>query len=653
MAAGKLCIAGAECREASCGQRVPDAETRRLFTFATTNATYLGALKPGVRMLSCNGYSELTVHVSAKLPKRMIARLSIGSQGDAWELKLDADQLRRPVALRLATGIYRIELEAPHFVRARGTATIGQKPAVAILNLQPAPILSATVRDRRDRNPIPGALIASDSGDSALSDTSGRFSLEPDRETWPSMLTITAPGHAPATVAVPRAHASKSFEDILLGRGGSITVDLTRAMPSDALDVELNKLQRGAMVSGPLVKSVRVAAGEHATNLTFETLEPGDYDVVIKGDGPAKRRGEVVTLQEGEVKHVSIDLIPFRLNIRTRFKGEPLPASIRLRNMEGRWEGQLETDSEGETTTELWQGGETAITLGAPGVFTAPYFERRKLPDGDDAEWIVEVPGHEITGIVVDAATGEPIPEARVILTTRSLASRTKSGADGRFRYAPAAYGSHTLTAHAKGYLPTEMTYAFTEPETRRELTVRMERASSARVAVVDSRGAPVGGARLVVFRGLEFLVFGITDESGVGEVPRPVDQPYDVYAIPRDGSFGVAQVMPDAERTTIRMPDGVSRIVLKSESESHQPIPRVVFLMRHNGRLLPEVVLKTIGDLQGVRMWTGADGVLALERMPTGLYEFWPATAAADAPARVIVAPGENIATMTFAPAH
>ena len=145
----------------------------------------------------------------------------------------------------------------------------------------------------------------------------------------------------------------------------------------------------------------------------------------------------------------------------------------------------------------------------------------------------------------------------------------------------------------------------------------------------------------------------GETWSGNVGEVPRPVDQPYDVYAIPRDGAFGVAQVMPDAERTIIRMPDGVSRIVLKSESESHQPIPRVVFLMRYNGRLLPEVVLKTIGDLQGVRMWTGADGVLALERMPTGLYEFWPATAAADAPARVIVAPGENIATMTFAPAH
>lgn len=668
---GKLCISGAACRDVSCGERLADTDARRMFTFAMPASTYLGVLKPGHRALACDGYRDLSVRVAAKLPKRTIARLAVSAaNGDQWELKLDGDQLRKPVALRVAPGAYRLALTAPHFMPARTSVIVVERPVAATLALQPAPLLSATIRDRRDRTAMAGALIATDGGDSALSDANGRFALEPDAEKWPATLTITAPGYSPATVVVPRAHASKTFDDILLGRGGTIIVELTRGIAGEALTVELDKLQNGAMVAGPAVKAVEVSADEHTAKVTFENIEPGDYDVMVKGDGPGERRGELVSILDGEVKHVPIDIVPFRLHVRARYQGEPLrKASIRFQNIDGRWEGRFDTNAEGEATVRLWQGGKASVTLRAPAVFTAPYIENRKISEGDDADWLLDVPGHEITGVVVDAATGEPIADARVILQTNTadaggLSSRTKAGKDGRFRYAPAGYGNHTLTAVAKDYLPAEIKYTFTEPEQRREMVIRLEHASSAQVTVVDSRGAPVGGARLAVFRGFELVIFGLSDESGVGSVPRPTDQPYDVYAIPRDGSFGVAQVAADAGRTTIRIADGVSRIVLKTESESHQPIPRVVLLIRYNGRLLPDVVLKAIGDLQGVRIWTGADGVLALDRLPTGLYEFWPVGSLAemralapsvghDAPAKMIAAPGENIAVMTFAPAH
>lgn len=668
---GKLCIAGAECRDALCGQRLTELDERRTFTFAMPAATHLGVLKPGDRALACDGYSDLTLRVAAKPPKRTTVRLAVSAaNGDQWELKLDGDQLRKPLALRVAPGAYRLALAAPHFMPARTSVTVAARPVLATLAFQPAPLLSATVRDHRSQDPLIGAMMTTDGGDSVLSDATGHFSLEPDQEKWPTRLTITAPGYSPATVAVPRAHASKTFGDILLGRGGTIIVDLTRDVASEALSVELNRLPSGAMVAGPAVKSVEVSAGEQTAKVTFENIEPGDYDVLLKGSGPAERRGELINILDAEVKHVSIELTPFRLHLRARYQGEPLrQASIRLKSIDGRWGGRFDTDAEGEATVQLWQGGKTSVTLGAPGVFTAPYFENRELPEGDDTEWLLDVPGREITGLVVDAATGKPIPDARVILQTEtadagSLASRTTAGSDGRFRYAPARYGKHTLTALAKDYLPAEIEYVFAEPEQRREMVIRLEHTTSAHVTVVDSRGAPVGEARLAVFRGFEFVVFGLTDESGTGVVPRPADQLYDVWAIPRDGSFGVAQVTADAERTTIRVADGLSRIVLKTESEAHQPIPRVGLLIRHNGRLLPEVVLKAIGDSQGVRIWTGAEGIMALDRMPTGLYEFWPVGSLAemralarsigpDAPAKLIAAPGENIAIMTFAPAH
>jgi hypothetical protein len=668
---GKLCIAGAECRDALCGQRLTDLDERRTFTFAMPAATHLGVLKPGYRALACDGYSDLTLRVAAKLPKRTTARLAVSAaNGDQWEVKLDGDQLRKPLALRVVPGAYRLELAAPHFMPARTSVTVAARPVLATLALQPAPLLSATVRDRRSRDPLIGAMIATDGGDSVLSDATGRFSLEPDAEKWPTTLTITASGYSQATVAVPRAHASKTLGDILLGRGGTIVVELTRGVVSEALSVELNKLPNGAMVAGPAVKSVDVPAGEQTAKVTFENIEPGDYDVLVKGSGPAERRGELVNILDAEVKHVSIELVPVRLHVRARYQDEPLrQASVRFKNIDGRWGGRFDTDDEGEATVQLWQGGKASVTLGAPSVFTAPYIETRELTDGDDTDWFLDVPGREITGVVVDAATGEPIPDARVILQTNTadggaLSSRTKAGNDGRFRYAPARYGKHTLTALAKYYLPAETEYIFAEPEQRRDLVVRLEHASPAQVTVVDSRGAPVGGARLAVFRGFEFVVFGMTDESGAGEVPRPIEQPYDVWAIPRDGSFGVAQVTAEAERATIRVADGASRIILKTESESHQPIPRVVLLIRYNGRLLPDVVLKAIGELQGVRIWTGSDGIMILDRMPTGLYEFWPvgslaemrvlaASAGQDAPAKVIAGPGENITVMTFAPAH
>src|SRR5712692_4099187 len=63
-----------------------------------------------------------------------------------------------------------------------------------------------------------------------------------------------------------------------------------------------------------------------------------------------------------------------------------------------------------------------------------------------------------ISGRVVAAATGDPLPNARVALTSAAVGARVVlSDVEGRFSFAAAA-GRHTLVASKSGYARHELT---------------------------------------------------------------------------------------------------------------------------------------------------------------------------------------------------
>jgi hypothetical protein len=666
----RLCLGG-ECRDYRCGDSAAPAPDRRTFTITgSTGDTYdLGVLPPGTSAIPCElgGVLELTIALS-KPVRRGTARVVVeDSHGNRWELPLKEPQFLKPLTVRAPAGAYVIAVESAHHQSLSRKVIISRERSRVAIELQPLPVLSAVVLTRGTRSPLAGAQARTDAGDVATTDAGGRFILETNSETWPKTITVSAGGYAEATVPLPPAHVSKSLGDIVLGRGGRIAVELKRQDAQSELRVELQKLRSGKIFGDGALKTLSVPAGEPLATLEFENVEAGDYVVMAKGSGQCDRRGERVSVSEGETRSVTMPIVPYWLRVKVEMAGQPLAgATITVRSDSGHWQEKLTADPAGEAGVGLWQGGELILYASLPNVMTMPYRESRDLAEGKDVEWLLDVPDRAIEGVVVDAATGDPIPKAYIALhMNRSSdgsgeAVKAKTDDTGHFRFAPVDYGAHRLEAVAGAYLPAEVKVLFSEPQQVENVTVRLDPASLVHIKVVDARNVPIAGAALIEYRRAALIGYGLTDDTGTAQMPAGDGESYDVYVIPRDGSFGFTQLTSEASQVSVQIADGSSQIVLRCESESHAPIPGIWVGVRYNGRPIPVGVMNAIANAQGVRLMTGPDGQIRVDRMPTGLYEFWPvgstselraiSDAAGTAPAKIAVNSGDNVAVMTFA---
>jgi hypothetical protein len=652
---GSLTTLGDEQR---CGDVLPTSEESRALVVMTADTVTLALLQPRQNTILCNGYATFVLRVTAGKGTRVTVSDDAEHQ---WNFRpLEA------MDVRVRPGTYRLIVEKPHFLRFQKTFVVdldAKKTLVA--SVKPLPKLSGTVVARDANQPLGGAILTTNVDAMAIADVAGRFAIEADPENWPKYLSISAAGYSETSVGVPAARVSATLEPIYLNRGGTIAVDIVETNTGEVQEIDLLELVDRGHSLGRTVKSLPVEKNE-AHPLRFENVEPGSYVVMAKGDESWKRLGEIVEVRAGEATTTTLRINPFSLHVKTRMNGDTLPdAEVRIQNRETRWEGRFKTSDTGERTLELWQGGRMTVMLHSAG--TMPHVERRTLSDGEDADWSLDIPAREITGIVVDAATNKPIAGAAVYLHVTSvdrygLGVQTKTDEKGAFRFAPVSYGKHTVTAAARDYPPTETSYVFLEPEETRALTIRLDAASPSRVAIVDARGTPLAGARVIDFRGLNPIGQSTTDSSGTATLMIPDGEIHDAYVIPRDGSFGFFHARSDMKNATVHVPDGSSRIILQTQSEAKEPIPYVSVVIRHNGRVLPADVINALA-LQGSRIASGTDGRIVLDHMPAGVYEFWPVGSPAElqalaagvgpaAPVRIMAAPGENRATLTFAAA-
>lgn len=666
-ASGRLCV-GSVCTDSSCGGAITTAEVARPFVLTARDGTsrVLGVIDSGAKEIVCTG-SGVELRITSTSQRRQGANVVIKDSRDVqWEFPVSARELGGPLALRMPAGAYRLEIEAPHTVRHRSTFEVAGETTRVAARLVPLPVMTGVVREKATNRLLGGAVVLAGNGRDAVTDAAGRFSLELDPEEWPNHLTIDAAGFGRKTVAVPGPRVSASLDDIELSPAGAIVVRIEQSNPGEVLRVQLLK-RTHAESTGGVVKSIDVAATDPAPVARFEALDPGHYVVLVQGDEPWERRGELVDI-DGDTKELSVRITPFLVTLRAVMNGEPLrKASFRLRSREGLWSEGFESDGEGEAATQLWQGGRmVASVMGA--AMNAPHQERRVLTEAVETEWHLVVPNHEISGVVLDSQTGEPVPNAAVVLNIRTPDTQLggiKTSADekGVFRFAPVPYGKHTLKAAAAAYPPREMTYTFLEPETSRNVVIRLDRASTVTLKVLDSAGAPVVGARVIDFRGLTRLGMTSTDPAGEVRIPVPEGEAHDVFVVPREGSFAFATVRSGADPVTLRVPPPSSRILVRTESTDKEPIPNVSVMVRYNGRVLPPELLEAMVTLHGSRANSDSQGRIVFRTVPSGLYEFWPVGSEAElravaagagpiAPAKLAAAPGENIAVLTFAAA-
>ncbi|HEX7829698.1 MAG TPA: hypothetical protein VF787_08580 [Thermoanaerobaculia bacterium] len=210
--------------------------------------------------------------------------------------------------------------------------------------------------------------------------------------------------------------------------------------------------------------------------------------------------------------------------------------------------------------------------------------------------------------------------------------------------------GEHLIRATANGYPPLDQTYTFEETDTAKSLTIALTRKPKTMVNVIDARGVPLRGIDVRVFRG-ETLI-DVTRTTTDGTMPLYIEDGGErtLVIVPRDGSLGMLQVSSGTREVTFTVPDGSSRIVIRTDSETQEPISQLFLAVTYNGIELPYQVMAELAA-RGSTVISGDDGRFVFE-MPPGRYEFIPFEMAIDEPLRVNAMPGENVAVMTFATA-
>ena|GEM_PF-2478464 len=635
---GKLCIDGSPCVERNCGQPI-DAPTteRRAFTFTSASVAVLGFVEPGRTTIACTAGSTLELRVNAPALIRPVnARVTIG----AWAI--DVPVQRKALLVRLPRGEYTLTIEAPHHVTLRDRIRVASEHLAYTAELKAVPRLSGRIVTAKDGVPVAGAVIRTDTTEPVTTDSTGRFVLEIDPDKWPTRVDVDAIGFGTTSAYVPRLRVNTNLDDIRVVPGASIAVQI-KGLDS-AVEVALEKRLPGR-VEGTPYKRLSGAGG------TFTGVEPGAYVVLLKGPGPCQRHGTLVDVTAAERKDVTIEVERFVVNVRTSMAGQPLPsASVVLRNHDFHWHGEFKTDSTAEATLELWQGGKSTAWLAEKSAMTVAYRVDRELANGKDTDWVIDVPGREINGVVIDSQSGDPVPHAAVALQVQDVDNgvgvHTRADDNGRFRFIPAPYGRHTLRAASNDHMPGEISYTFVEPEQSRTVTLRLDPTVKVRLTVQDARGVPLANARVLQFRGGAMAGAGVTDAEGILDIPAAKDEVRDVYVLPRDGSLAFLQIRDDQPQV-VAVPDGSSRIIIRAESPSHAPAVNASIAMSINGRPVPREVLSAIGAIRGVAMRSGTDGRIVLDRMPPGIYELRAEAADGSRVARFTIGPGDNEASV------
>ncbi|MAG55835.1 MAG: hypothetical protein CMJ83_06055 [Planctomycetes bacterium] len=155
--------------------------------------------------------------------------------------------------------------------------------------------------------------------------------------------------------------------------------------------------------------------------------------------------------------------------------------------------GQTTTGADGAFSVDDVASGPAMVTATAAGFAVGVV-----VLNGQDVRENLSIrlePGRDLTGTVIDDATGKPVPDAEV---TSDLLYSTRTDAEGKFalRSIPQIGDDFKVAATAPGYVPNEVPIPNGEADT--SIAIRMELGQVLTVRVVDDDGSPVPNVRVV-----------------------------------------------------------------------------------------------------------------------------------------------------------
>ena len=663
-----LCVDGTCRPNADQVPTVTASDLARSFVWISADSSHVvvGTIGPGVTAVPIES-KELVPHTLTVATSDGSAGVEVGFElrcGSTWKWTLESGS-RRALKVQHPPGECTLALEAKGYgkvERPLAAADLGR------LILNRLPVLKGTITDATTRAPIAFAEVFLPTGQLfAASDVAGRFRASVEGP-WPRWVRVEAPGRAGRTIQVPGAVADTDLP-ITMSTGGSVAVTLEPPLGEEAVTWEIRRSLPSASSEDRVVRSGEVPAGKTAFDI--EALEPGEYRVIIMGEGPLQRFGIPVTVADGMIAEASVRISPAVLDIDVLFDEKPLDgATVEFSFELDTWRSSVTTDTEGRFRDEIWQRGTyRASVFRAPLV---PYWgDTRDIDEDGTSRWTITVADRKLQGRVIDDVNQQPLGDVMITLAWRkeggdAAMTTQRSAADGTFEFAAMPVSSYTLEAVKEGYQPLQtppsnMTKdAGTE---RRDLALR--RSVGRPLHVINSHGTPIPSATVyVTVAGRESArMVGSTDQGGRLVLTVKDDEAGDIFVLPQSGSIGFgrfAALKAGAGEIVVRVADPSASLEVVAESSDGESIAGVSVMLRVDGVLLPIEVRVAMTNHQGVPMTTDAQGRMLFRHLPVGRYELWPLASRDDleavlaptpppAPINLMLTPGQHTAELKF----
>ena len=400
-----------------------------------------------------------------------------------------------------------------------------------------------------------------------------------------------------------------------------IRVQLVRGAEKGPLTVRISR--RGPDGAAHPAGERTLKPGE--SSVAFDKLDAGTHLILVEGDEPLKRLQALAVAEPRVARDVRIEIPKGFVFGRFTMGGRPLAKGDVLLTHSGEgWTSRFTTKADGTFAGVLWRRGEFDVAVSVDGSDPTSA-GALVIPEGPAPNVDFDMPDARVTGRVLTAAG---TPAANVLVTLESEGPprrvvRRRTDASGAFTYVAVPAGAQVVRViAADGYLrPAPL--RFDLDGAHRDVAIALGTGVRRVVEVIDTRGDPIAGAKVLCVTNREIRTSATTGAKGVAELDTPPGGESLLYVIPREGSFLVQRIEADAVR--VRVPAAGAAIDLLAKTVEGTAVPEVAFMMRFNGEVVPVDVVREMQAHQGARLTTDNAGLARLPNVPPGFYEFWP----------------------------
>jgi len=503
--------------------------------------------------------------------------------------------------IELGPGTYQLVATVPGFAPSRSEQFVvkaGDRVEGIEIPLDAGAVIEGVVVLAATGEPVDGARINLQNPSPQLgwvpmpgttSDGEGKFTID---------------GVPSGTLSIQVSHskyAAKTVGGIAAASGSTarVRVELTGGGSIRGLVSRQGQAVSGVRVNAWKSDGVQEYVGKDSTTKpdgTYEIngLPPGEYSVgVIRdGRGGGIQNSERATVFEGQATELNFDEdAGIRLTGRVLAAGNPVSGGRINAMREDRGFG-------GGSSGEIDGAGNYSIELPGPATYSLMVEWRGRgrresgvkvrvtIPPGaSEMSHDIELPTGTISGVVVDAETGQPVPNAQIVAFTagavpRSLsllfnAMQSMAGSDGQGRFSinNLAAGEYSLRIFAmEGFAEGRLERIEVEDGAISEgHRVALGRGIGFSAQVVDGKGQPVAGAMGLLRSASGELVI----------IPRPT-------ASDAEGKLEFSSITPGVYRVTAIHPQyAAASATVRVEPEVEGP----TLTLRPGGKVLAAVV--------------------------------------------------------------